>query len=157
MLHALVLASAVAQGRAFLHDFAGTWTCGNARYHETWRVGAHAGPNVPGVTIADVAYGDASHPDGRAFVYYEPSERAYHYDDFHADGSQSHLTSPPPQHGTWTWTGTYDPIGKAPDHTVDVTWALLPNGTIARRFAQRIGGNVIVRGSDRCTRTGATP
>ncbi|HVA28158.1 MAG TPA: hypothetical protein VNF68_08255, partial [Candidatus Baltobacteraceae bacterium] len=74
------------------------------------------------------------------------------YDDFHVDGSQSHLTAAPPESGTWEWTGTYYPDAAAPDPGPDITWTLTPQGTIARTFAQRVNGKPIVRGSDSCTK-----
>ncbi|MDE2480713.1 MAG: hypothetical protein KGN02_00810 [bacterium] len=153
MLSALILAAATSSATAFLDDFAGSWRCGNARYHESWRIARHPNPALPAVTIADVSYGDPAHPDGMAFVYFAPSEHGFRYDDFHADGAQSHLHAALPRDHRWEWTGTYEPAGAALDPSVDVIWTREPDGSIARIFAQRIGGKTIVRGSDRCERT----
>lgn len=155
MFDALVLAAVITPGTAFLDQFSGAWTCGNAHYHEAWRIGPHVGTPVPGVAYADVEYGDPARPDGRAFVYYNPTEHAFRYDDFHADGTQSHLTSPGPVDGVWAWTGIYYPIDGQADPSVYVTWKLEPDGSIARVFAQHFGKRIVTRGADRCARTSA--
>ena len=152
MIAELVLAALTGNGSQFLQMFSGVWTCGNAHYHERWEVVPHRGTDTQGAWMADVAYGDPQHPDGFAYVYFVPGANQFRYDDFHIDGSQSHLTAPPPTNGAWEWTGTYYPDAAAPDPGPDITWRLTPQGTIARTFAQRVNGKAIVRGSDTCTK-----
>ncbi len=154
MVTALVLAALLKPDAAFLTDFGGSWVCGAGRAREAWRIAPHAGPAVPGAALADVAYGPAAHPDGLAFVYYDPGERAFRYDDFHADGSQSHLRATRPEGARWTWTGTYYPQDAAPQPGVVITWTRRGDA-IVRRFAQRSAtGALVDHGSDRCTPVG---
>jgi len=150
VLHAVVLAAVTANGSQFLQMFQGVWRCGNATYHERWEIRPHQGSDAQGAWIADVVYGDPQHPDGFAYVYFVPGANTFRYDDFHVDGSQAHLTSPPPANGSFEWTGTYYPDGGAPDPNPDITWTLTPQGTIARAFGQHVDGKTVQRGSDLC-------
>jgi len=152
MFQAMVLAALATNGSQFLQMFSGMWTCGNATYHERWEIAPHQGHDVQGAWIADVVYGDPKHPDGFAYVYFVPGASQFRYDDFHVDGSQSHLTAPSPTNNAWEWTGVYYPDGAAADPTPDITWTLTSQGTIARTFAQRIGGKIVPRGSDSCVK-----
>jgi len=151
MLHGLILA-AVADAAAFLKDFTGVWTCGNASYHERWEIRPHRGYDAPNASMADVVYGDPQKPDGFAYVYFVPGANEFRYDDFHADGAQSHLTSPGPAGDAWEWTGTYYPKGAPADPGPDIIWTLSTPTTIARTFSQRVNGAPIQRGADSCTR-----
>lgn len=146
---ALIFAAATA-GSQFLQMFSGIWTCGNASYHERWEIKPHVGHDAPDAWIADVTYGDPAHPDGFAYVYYVPGANEFHYDDFHLDGSQAHLSAAPPLAKRFEWTGMYYPDGGTPDPGPDVTWTLNDDGTISRTFAQRVNGKAITRGSDTC-------
>jgi hypothetical protein len=148
MIAALVLA-VLAGPSSFLNDFGGVWNCGNANYHERWDI--HPLASHPEIT--EIVYGDPSKPDGFAFVYYVPSAHEFRYDDFHADGAQSHLTSPGPLVAPWVWewTGTYYPMNQPADPNPDITWTL-QSGTIARSFRQRVNGTPVQRGSDTCTK-----
>jgi hypothetical protein len=133
----------------FVLDFGGQWTCGNSNYHERWAIASHAG--APKTSqMADVVYGDPAFPDGFAYVYFVPGAREWRYDDFHADGGQSHLRSDGPQAGVWTWTGTYYPAGGAADATPFITWQRTANGTIERHFSRRINGAIVESGRDSC-------
>lgn len=149
MIAAAVLAALVIAPSRFLDDFGGTWTCGNANYHERWDIRAFAG-HAP---LAEVVYGDPAKPDGYAFVYLVPDENVFRYDDFHADGAQAHLTAPIPSNHTWNWTGTYDPIGAATDPNPDIIWTLTSKDTIERHFRKKINGTPVEQGSDICTRS----
>lgn len=133
----------------FLSAFAGTWTCGNARYHAQWRISAAAGKSE----WAQIQYGPIDAPDGTAFAGSLPQEHAYVYNDFHNDGSFARLSSPGPVNGVWTWTGTYYPRGGAADFAPYITWAIASNGTIERHFAKKTDKGLIDSGSDVCTRT----
>lgn len=92
---------------AFLAAFGGTWTCT---------------PHMPGVVAAPISrWTIAAMPDskwvivrwssrganGTAFVGYLGPDAQWIYEDFHSDGSFSSNTSPGPQNGLWTWTGTF--------------------------------------------------
>jgi len=135
--------------KSFLNDFGGVWNCGNANYHERWDI--H--PLVRHPEISELVYGDPSKPDGFAFVYYVPSAHEFRYDDFHADGAQSHLVSDGPATSTpWDWTGTYYPMNQSPDPNPDIIWKLTAQGTIERNFRQRVNGVPVERGSDTCTK-----
>ena len=91
MIVAALLAALIGP-KSFLYDFGGVWNCGNANYHERWDI--H--PLAEHPLITEIVYGDPSKPDGFAFVYYVPSAHEFRYDDFHADGAQSHLIAPLP-------------------------------------------------------------
>jgi hypothetical protein len=134
---------------AFLDDFAGSWTCGNASYHSAWRIEPAPGKSE----WAEVSYGEPQAPAGIAFVGPIEQEKTYVYNDFHTDGSLARLSSPVAVDHVWIWTGTYYPQGKAADPTPYITWTLTPKGTIERHFAQRMQGKTIDRGSDTCSRT----
>ncbi len=149
MLSALVLAAVTSAATQFFHDFGGSWTCGNENYHTQWSITSPAGTAWTLVTYGT----DKDHLGGTAYVGWLPQENAYLYSDFHTDGALARLSSPLPSDGrTWHWTGVYYPVGGAKDTTPDITWTLMPNGTIQRKFAQRINGKVIDRGSDICTK-----
>ena len=150
MFSALVLAAATSAATQFFQDFGGSWTCGNDTYHAQWTISS---PDGNAWTI--VTYGiDKQHLGGTAYVGWLPQENAYVYNDFHSDGALAQLSSPlPTGNQTWHWTGTYYPVGGAKDATPDITWTLMPNGTISRKFAQRINGKLIDKGSDTCTKT----
>jgi hypothetical protein len=145
MLPALVLAAAGSTATQFYDDFAGSWICGNATNHATWRI-----DSAPGDYWTTVVYGDSARPDGHAYVGYLEQEGVYVYNDYHADGSLARLTANPPSDHTWVWTGTYFPYGGAADDTPYISWKLLPNGTIARTFGKRVNGRVTELGSDTC-------
>jgi len=149
VITALVFAAATSAATQFFQDFGGSWTCGNDKYHAAWSI---ASPRDSKWTI--VTYGDdREHLDGTAYVGWLPQENAYVYIDFHADGALAHLTSPLPKGDhTWSWTGVYYAVGGAKDTTPDITWTLMPNGTIQRKFGQRIDGKLIEKGSDTCTK-----
>lgn len=141
-----VLLAAIVSPNSFVNDFGGVWTCGNANYHERWEIRA-----LPGrAPVAEVVYGDPAKPDGFAFVYFVPEEHLFRYDDFHADGAQSHLTGFPTD-AVWDWTGSYEPKGGPLDPNPDITWTR-HNDTIERSFRQRVKGTPVVRGSDTCTK-----
>jgi hypothetical protein len=145
MFPSLVLA-ATTVATQFFDDFRGNWTCGNASYRAQWSV---TSPDGDYWTI--VQYGlDAQHPGGTAYVGWLAQKNVFFYNDFHNDGSFAQLTAPPPTNRVWHWTGVYYAAGKQADPTADITWTLTPNGTIVRRFAQRIDGKIIDRGSDVC-------
>ncbi len=150
MIAPFVLAAALAApSPAFSTDFSGTWRCGNARYHERWEIRSRPGA-PPGSDLTDVVYGDPSSPDGFAYVYYVPGARAWRYDDFHADGGQSHLRSDGPRNGVWTWTGWYYPANGPADDGPVITWER-SGRSIDRHFSRRIDGRVVEQGSDRCS------
>ncbi len=101
----LVLAAVAVN--AFLSAFGGTWACT---------------PHLPGVVSAPVStWTIAAEPKsswvvvrwstrgehGTAFVGYIAPESQWIYQDFHSDGSFSSNTSPGPQSGVWTWSGTF--------------------------------------------------
>ena len=137
----------------FLNDFGGVWTCGNAGYHERWDIHTLAGHRQ----IAEVIYGDPNKPDGYAFVYFVPSVHQYRYDDFHADGAQSHLTATVPlvKPGIpikWDWTGTYYPMNQPVDPNPDITWERASQSTIERVFRKRVNGAPVEQGRDTCTK-----
>lgn len=145
-----MLAAAMAAGTQFFRDFGGSWTCGNDKYHASWWI---TSPDGNAWTI--VSYGtDKLHLGGTAYVGWLPQENAYVYTDFHSDGALAQLSSPlPVSDHTWHWTGVYYPVGGAKDTTAEITWTLMPNGTIERKFGQRINGKLIDKGSDTCTRS----
>ncbi len=145
----MILAAALAAllgPSSFLIDFGGVWTCGNANYHERWDIHPLAGR----AEITEVVYGDPAKPDGYAFVYFVPEEHVFRYDDFHADGAQSHLTGFP-TNAVWEWTGNYEPKGGPVDTSPDITWTR-HNDMIERSFGQRVKGTALARGSDTCTK-----
>lgn len=140
--------SALLAASLFVRDFGGTWTCGNAGYHERWTIAAHAG-SASSAQMADVVYGNPGAPDGFAYVYFLPAAHAWRYDDFHTDGGQSHLQSAGPLNGVWTWTGTYYPAGAAADPGAVISWQRTARG-IVRTFSKRTGTNVERMGADTC-------
>lgn len=134
----------------FLDYFGGVWNCGNANYHERWDIHPLAG-HPP---IAEVVYGDPSKPDGFAFVYWVPDAGLFRYDDFHADGAQSHLTASGPAtfQASWDWTGMYYPMNQPADPNPDILWTRTPQGTIERVFRKRVNGTPVEQGRDTCTK-----
>lgn len=152
-MSSFVLSVIAAVSGTFLGDFGGNWMCGNAQYHERWAISPHPGANAT-AQMADVRYGDAASPDGFAYVYFVPAEDEWRYDDFHADGGQSHLHSAGSHNGVWTWTGIYYPAGGAADPSVYITWQRTSDGYLERHFAQKINGKTIDRGVDSCTPLG---
>jgi hypothetical protein len=100
------LLAVVLAGNAFLSAFGGSWSCT---------------PHIPGVvaaprsrwTIAQapksswiVVRWSARDANGTAFVGYLGHDQAWVYDDFHSDGSLTANTSPGPENGVWTWSGS---------------------------------------------------
>lgn len=149
MIAAAILAMYMSPG-SFLQFFGGVWNCGNANYHERWDI--HPLASHPEIT--EIIYGDPSKPDGFAFVYFVLGAGNFRYDDFHADGAQSHLTSPGPsiEPWTWDWTGTYYPNRQLPDPNPDITWTRVGE-RIERHFRKRINGTPVEQGSDSCTKS----
>jgi hypothetical protein len=133
----------------FVRDFGGTWTCGNAHYHERWSISAHAG-SASSAQMADIVYGDPASPDGFAYVYFVPAAHEWRYDDFHTDGGQSHLHSPGPLDGVWRWTGVYYAPNTAPDPNPVIVWRRT-GATIVRTFDKREGAHIMPMGKDSCT------
>lgn len=133
----------------FVRDFGGTWTCGNAHYHERWSISAHAG-SASSAQMADIVYGDPGSPDGFAYVYFVPAANEWRYDDFHADGGQSHLRSEGPKDGVWTWTGVYYAPNAAADPNPVITWRRRGE-VIERSFGKRNGATIERMGDDSCS------
>jgi hypothetical protein len=84
-----------------------------------------------------------------------PSVHQFRYDDFHADGAQSHLVSDAPAgFQPWDWTGTYYPMNQPPDPNPDITW-IRRNDSIERHFRKKINGTPVEQGRDVCTKVSA--
>lgn len=160
MLFALALAAALApipapaavESNAFLHDFAGSWSCSAPEQTASeWRIAA-----VPGSLWARVDWGlDASGvAAGTAFVGYIEQQQRWVYRDFHGDGSYANIHGYRAADGTWTWSGPYFRAdakpGTAPLDGV-ITWKRVDATHVARTYAQRIGARVTPEGSDICT------
>lgn len=102
MLLALGLAA-----NAFLATFAGSWACS-----------LHA-PGMRGAAISHwsiapapasswaVVHWSGGRESGTAYVGYLAPEKLWTYEDFHDDGSFGTNTSPGPQNGSWTWSGSF--------------------------------------------------
>lgn len=146
MFPPLILAAATTIAAQFFHDFGGSWSCGNDKYHSEWSI---ASPDGNYWTI--VTYGiDPQHPGGAAYVGWLPQDNVYAYNDYHNDGSFAQLTAPPPIKGVWHWTGKYYAAGsKSVDRGADITWTA-GNGEIQRKFAKRMNGKLVPMGSDTC-------
>lgn len=102
-----MLIAAVVAANAFLSAFGGTWACtphlpGNAvAPASTWTI-APARQSAWAVVRWSARGGN-----GTAFVGYLAPDQSWIYEDFHSDGSFATNTSPGPQNGIWTWSGTF--------------------------------------------------
>ncbi len=101
----LVLAAVAVN--AFLSAFGGTWACtphlpgAVSAPVSTWTIAAE--PKSSWVVVRWSTRGE----HGTAFVGYIVPESQWIYEDFHSDGSFSSNTTPGPQNGVWTWSGTF--------------------------------------------------
>lgn len=131
----MLLLAAVAMN-AFLAAFAGTWNCTPhltgvvSPSSSTWTIGADAG------TPWAVVHWHARGGSGVAYVGYLAPEAQWIYEDFHSDGSFATNTSPGPQNGAWTWTGTYTTAQRT--QHIAIQWRREGDG-IRQSFGRMLG------------------
>lgn len=140
MLAALSMAAGL-----FAQAFAGSWTCHSQGTNVAWSIDP-----APGSAWTTVRWGDqTSSQGGIAYVGYVSAAHHWIYEDFHYDGSYATNTSGGPQHGWWTWQGTYY-LGSRRMHG-QVLWRRSSRMRIDRTFVVLANGKATPSAHDFCT------